>query len=96
MPFDDGAFDLALVSHLLFSYSEHLGADGHRNGLIEMMRVAHEVRIYPLVTLSGESSPYVEPAIAKAEGAGWQAEVIPVDYAFQRGADRMLRLWHVG
>jgi ubiquinone/menaquinone biosynthesis C-methylase UbiE len=93
LPFDDEAFDLALVSHLLFTYSEHLDADAHRAGLCELMRVSREVRVFPLVALDGEPSPHVDPVIAEAEAAGWQAEVVPVDYAFQRGADRMLRLW---
>lgn len=93
LPFEDGAFELALVSHLLFTYSEHLGADGHCTAITELMRVSHEVRVFPLLTLADEPSPHVEPVCAKAQAAGWQAEVIPVDYAFQRGADRMLRLW---
>jgi len=92
LPFADGAFDLALVSHLLFTYSDHLGADGHQAGLAELMRASREVRIFPLLTLAGEPSPHLQTAIAQAEAAGWRAEVAPVDYAFQRGADRMLQL----
>jgi hypothetical protein len=92
LPFEDDAFELALVSHLLFTYSEHLGADGHRDGLRELLRVSREVRLFPLVALDGEPSPHVDPVIAQAEAAGWKADIVPVDYAFQRGADRMLRL----
>ncbi len=92
LPFDDGAFDLALVSHLLFTYSEHLGSEGHRAAIAELMRVAREVRVYPLVTLEGEPSAHLEAALALAEAGGWSAERMPVDYRFQRGADRMLQL----
>jgi len=92
LPFADGAFDLALVSHLLFTYSEHLGAEGHRVALIELMRIAREVRIYPLLTLAGEPSPHLEPCIALAEAGGWSAERVAVDYGFQEGAEQMLRL----
>ena len=92
LPFADGAFDLALVSHLLFTYSEHLGAEGHRAAIVELMRVAREVRIYPLVTLAGEPSPHLEPCMALAEAGGWSAERVAVDYAFQEGAGQMLRL----
>lgn len=92
LPFEDSAFDLVLVSHLLFTYSEHLGDDGHRDGLAELMRVGREVRIFPLVTLDGNPSPHLEPALTQAEAAGWQVQVVPVEYAFQRDADRMLRL----
>jgi len=74
LPFVDGAFDLALVSHLLFTYSEHLGAEGHRAAIIELMRVAREVRIYPLVTLGGEPSPHLEAGMALADAGGWNSE----------------------
>lgn len=92
LPLRAGQFDLALVSHLLFTYSEHLGAEGHRAAVAELMRVAPEVRIYPLLTLDGHPSPYLESVITQAEAAGWSAEMVAVDYLFQRGADRMLQL----
>jgi ubiquinone/menaquinone biosynthesis C-methylase UbiE len=92
LPFSDRAFDLALVSHLLFSYSEHLGAEGHRAAVAELMRVSREVRLFPLLTLDGAPSPHLEPAIAQARAAAWASEIVPVAYAFQRGGDRMLRL----
>ncbi|MBK1706089.1 hypothetical protein [Halochromatium glycolicum] len=57
-----------------------------------MLRVSREVRLFPLLTLNGEPSPHVEPVIAQAQAAGWKADIVSVDYAFQRGADRMLRL----
>ncbi len=92
LPFIDDAFDLALVSHLLFTYSEHLGAEGHRAAIVELMRVAREVRIYPLLTLAGEPSPHLQPCMALAEAGGWSAKRVAVDYAFQEGAGQMLRL----
>ena len=47
VPFQDGAFDLALCSHLLFTYSEQLSASFHAKAVLEMCRVAREVRILP-------------------------------------------------
>ena len=48
LPFDDGAFDLALSSHLLFLYSEQFDLGFHVRALEEMLRVAAEVRVFPL------------------------------------------------
>ncbi|MFN6536840.1 MAG: SAM-dependent methyltransferase [Nostoc sp. EkiNYC01] len=44
-------FDIALCSHLLFLYSDHLDYDFHLNSVGEMLRIAQEVRIFPLITL---------------------------------------------
>ena len=49
LPFDDGAFDLALSSHLLFLYSEQFDLGFHVRALEEMLRVAAEVRVFPLL-----------------------------------------------
>jgi hypothetical protein len=46
LPFEDGRFDLALVSHLLFLYSERLDFEFHRAAVEELLRVAREVRIF--------------------------------------------------
>ncbi|WP_373097901.1 SAM-dependent methyltransferase, partial [Zhongshania sp.] len=49
LPFFDSEFDLGLCSHLLFLYSEQIDAAQHIEALIEMCRVAKEVRVYPLL-----------------------------------------------
>ena len=53
LPFADGEFDLALCSHLLFTYSGQLSADFHAQAVMEMCRVAKEVRIFPLARPRG-------------------------------------------
>ncbi len=92
LPFDNGSFDLALSSHLLFLYSEQFDLDFHLQALEEMLRVATEVRVFPLLQLGGKASPHVE-AIVDAFGA-WStvATVETVAYEFLKGGDRMLRL----
>ena len=42
LPFECGQFDIALSSHFLFLYSDHLSAEFHLQALGEMLRVAHE------------------------------------------------------
>jgi hypothetical protein len=46
LPFEDGRFDLAVVSHLFFR-RRALDFDFHRLALGELLRVAKEVRIFP-------------------------------------------------
>ena len=47
LPFGDGQFFLALVSHLLFLYSEQLRRDFHLAAFEDLLRVAGEVRVFP-------------------------------------------------
>ncbi len=93
LPFADGSFDLALVSHFLLLYSDQLGRDFHLAAVAELLRVAREVRIFPILALDGRPSPHVDTLLARAEGEGWGREVRVVPYEFQRGGNRLLRLW---
>jgi hypothetical protein len=96
LPFADGRFALALVSHFLFLYSEQLGRDFHLAAFDELLRVAGEVRVFPLLGLDRRWSPHVGPVREHLERAGFVAEVIAVEYEFQRAEDqagnRMLRV----
>jgi len=92
LPFADGRFDLALCSHLLFLYSDHLSLDLHRRAVAEMVRVAREVRIFPLLTLDGRPSPHLPPVVADLRDNGFQATVERVAYELQRGGNEMLRV----
>jgi len=90
LSFENAAFDLALSSHFLFLYSEHLDEQFHKDAIDEMLRVANEVRIFPLVTLRGEISTYLLPIIAYLEERGYRCEIVKTAYEFQRGGDEML------
>ena len=90
LPFDDGVFDLALCSHLLFLYAEQLSCAFHVQGVIEMARVAREVRIFPLLMLGNVPSPHVGPVREELERRGYVHEVRRVPYEFQKGGDEML------
>jgi hypothetical protein len=90
LPFADGAFDLALCSHLLFLYSQHLDYAFHRSSVLEMLRVSQEVRIFPLLTLMLERSPHLDPLMIELREAGYQVEVVQVVYELQKGGNEML------
>jgi hypothetical protein len=90
LPFLDGAFDLALCSHLLFLYSEHLDYEFHRSAVLEMLRVSQEVRIFPLLTLMLARSPHLDPLPIELQQLGYQTEVVQVTYELQKGGNEML------
>lgn len=90
LPFENQSFDLALSSHFLFLYSEHLTAEFHLQALLEMLRVASEVRVFPLVTLKGEISPHLDFILESLKNRGFSTQTCQVAYQFQRGADKML------
>lgn len=90
LPFANAQFDLALSSHFLFLYSEHLSAEFHLQALQEMLRVATEVRVFPLVTLTGKGSPHLEFVLKALKNQGFQTQIQQVAYQFQRGANEML------
>lgn len=92
LPFANRAFNLALCSHFLFLYSDQLNERFHIDSVVELCRVADEVRIFPLLALSNESSPHVNAVRKAVEQMGWEAHLERVPYEFQRGGDKMLRI----
>jgi hypothetical protein len=92
LPFGDGQFDLALVSHLLFLYSDQLKFDFHLAAVTELLRVAKEVRIFPLLTLERKVSPHVGPLRTELAIKGVVSAVQAAPYEFQVGGNEMLRI----
>lgn len=90
LPFEGGQFDIALSSHFLFLYSAHLSAEFHIQTIQEMLRVAHEVRIFPLLTLDGAPSPYLQAVEEHFSTNGFNVNAMHVNYEFQQGGNEML------
>ena len=88
--FPDGAFDVALCSHFLFTYSEFFSLDFHVASIEEMCRVAGEARVFPLLEGYGGTSLHLRPVIVRLRERGYRAEIKRVPYEFQRGGDEML------
>lgn len=88
LPFNDLEFDLALSSHFLFLYE--LGDDFHIESVIEMLRVAREVRIFPIVDLNGSTSKSLKPLLEELKNRKFSVKVQKCDYEFQKGANSML------
>ncbi len=92
LPFDSGSFDLALCSHFLFLYSQWFDLEFHVQAMLEMLRVAREVRVFPLRQLGGAPSPHVQGVVAACREAGMLAEPVVVDYEFMKDGNQMLRV----
>jgi hypothetical protein len=91
LPFRDGAADLVLCSHLLFTWSDVLGRDWHRDAILELARVGAEVRIFPLVVQrTGDEIGWRPELCDELRSGGLVVERRQVPYEFQTGADRML------
>jgi hypothetical protein len=88
--FSDKQFDLALCSHFLFLYSDFFSYEFHLDSILEMLRLANEVRIFPLLTLDAKKSDYVLPVIEQLEKLGYSAVIKEVSYEFQKGGNEML------
>jgi hypothetical protein len=92
LEFADDQFDLCLCSHLLFLYSEQLSLDFHLAAIHELLRIASEVRIFPLLKLDCEPSPYLEVVMEKLATKGCNVQAKSVAYEFQKGGNQMLSI----
>jgi hypothetical protein len=92
LPFPDNSYDLALCSHLLFLYSQQFDLAFHVKALRELLRVAEEVRVFPLLELGGKPSRHLAAVTMALQRDGMKLEKVRVDYEFQRGANEMLKI----
>lgn len=98
LPFDDQFFDLALCSHVLFKTSKN---DFDLKALMELARVAGEVRVFPLVDDEGKPSSSLGPLIQALQQKGFGVELKQTVGASKEGAAKeiakgtaLLRLWN--
>ena len=69
----------------------------HLAAIVQMCRVATEVRIFPLlVNMTGETSPLLQPVMQELEAQGYSVEIRQVPYEFQKGGNQLLRVIGVG
>lgn len=64
LDFEESLFDLALCSHFLFFYSEQLNYEFHLASVKELLRIAVEVLIFPLLDVKTvKRSVHFDPII---------------------------------
>lgn len=92
LPFGDRQFELALCGHFLFSYSEQLSIEFHLDALRELCRVADEIRIFPIVALSGDVAPALPVVIETMAQEDYQFDILTVPYQFQKNGNQLLKI----
>ncbi|MFW5872156.1 MAG: SAM-dependent methyltransferase [bacterium] len=88
--FKTNSFDLALSSHFLVLYSQ-LGLEFHIESVKEMLRVASEIRIFPLLNLDAKKSEVLDGLI-EYFNSDYPVSIEMVDYEFQKNGNKMLRI----
>jgi hypothetical protein len=92
LPFSNQSFDLALCSHFLFLYSDNFSLEFHQRAVSELLRVAPEVRIFPILNYNAEQSPYLIPIVDSLLAVESTVSIETVPYEFQRRGDKMLKI----
>ncbi len=92
LPFPDHSFEIALCSHFLFLYADRFPLEFHVRSICEMLRVAPEIRIFPLIQLDLKRPIFLKTLIAKLEDKNFIVSIEKVKYELQRGGNEMLRI----
>lgn len=92
LPFPDKIFDLALCGHFLFLYSDNFSLDFHLQSVLELCRVANEVRIFPLLDLNRRKSCHLVKVKHEIQKKGYAVDFVQVPYEFMKGANVMMQV----
>jgi len=93
LPFKNEQFDVILSAHFLFTYGDRLDKTFHLSVIKELLRVTkEEIRIFPLVDLTGKRYEHLDEIILMLKENGHQVEEIAVPYEFQRNANSMIKI----
>jgi hypothetical protein len=97
LPFADQAFDLTLVSYLLFAYEDQFDYEFHKASLLELMRVTRgEARLYPVVTFEAKRCVYIDRLRADDALGHLNFEEVRTDFEFLIGSNWYLRVTREG
>lgn len=91
--FDNFEFGLALITHHLFVNYDDKGLEEHVSIIQEMIRIAGEVRIFPLLDKFGRISPLLGPVMLALQQSFFGVEVRQVASQLQKADNAMLRVW---
>lgn len=88
--FADLSFDLGLSSHFLILYSQ-LSLEFHISTITEMLRVAKEIRIFPILNLDAKKSELLDDIIKHFQ-TSFIVNIEKVSYEFQKKGNEMLTI----
>ncbi len=80
LPSRDNAFDISLCSHFLLLYGQQLSFDFHLASILELLRVSHEVRIFPTAELKNRPSRHLAKIAKALEEIGHSVGLLPSKY----------------
>ncbi len=89
---EDQKYDITLCSHFLFLYTDNLSLDFHICSSREILRISKEVRIFPVLDYNNQLSIHFEGVKAHFEKLGYKVDIQTVDYEFQKGGNKMLKI----
>lgn len=93
LAYDNYAFNLALVCHHLFVGHDLKDLDEHVAIIKELVRVAGEVRIFPLIDKYGQTSNLLGPVLLALQQLEVGTEVKEVPSQLQPTGNAMLKVW---
>lgn len=92
LPYEDSQFDLALCSDYVFN--RHVQNDCRPEEVIlELCRVAREVRVFPLLNDAGDISEWLGPVMLELQKNNYGIEIRQVPFEVLKGGNAMLRVW---
>jgi SAM-dependent methyltransferase len=83
-------YDLILCSHFLLLYSDRLSWEFHRDAVTALLQHTNELRIFPLLTLMFDRSPYLDRLCEHVSNLGYNPQIRQVEYELQPGGNEML------
>lgn len=92
LPFEDETFDLVLVAHHFFMKAQALEA--MLADLVELTRVANEVRIFPLLTDAASLPNSVGELAAHLQHQGLGVEIKSSHFELQKHGNALMRIFN--
>lgn len=89
LPFADDEFELALCSDMIFREVKF----SSEAIVLELCRVANEVRIFPLLNQEGEIATQLGPVVLSLQQLNLGVEIKAVPYTLLAKSNAMLRVW---
>lgn len=92
LPFADNTFDLALSGYFLFLYEASLSFEFHLQSLEELLRVAKEVRVFPLTRMDDTPSSFLSRLEKHFSANGYIWRLMPTRRPFRKGGATFLSI----
>jgi len=93
LKFSDKSFDLCLCSNFLFLFEHLFDLEFHLTSTRELLRIATEIRIFPLYNNNGEPSKHLEPVTTFLSENNYKWIIEPNDYHVYKNGNKFLKVF---